>query len=95
MSAEIIHLPKKAPLDNDRKIAEAIRDFSDVFIRALAKADEGLALIHTDGCRPCTKHMVERFAEHLDELQEWAERLTLTRNLARYHADLLAKDDRQ
>lgn len=92
MSAEIIDHPNKKRCATDLDVSSAIRDFTDAFIKALARADEGLATIETEGLRPATKHMVERFAEHLDELQEWGQRVTLTRNLARYQADLLERD---
>lgn len=92
MTAEIIDHPKVKRMVTDRAVAEALRDFTDGFLAAIARAEEGLALIDTDDLQPASKHMVGRFTEHLEDLRLWAERVTVTRNLARFQAHVLERD---
>ena len=77
---------KKPAPDPDALVAGALSDYLTALLDAVKHGDEGLASIHLDTLRPTTKMLVQRFAEHLDEMQTLAEHMTITRNMARFRA---------
>lgn len=95
MTADIITVPKFQRVrqdDHDAKVAKAISDFLSGFLSALNAADTGLTLIEIEKLRPSTAHMVQRFSEHLDDMQNLVEEMTITRNLARFAAHVAERN---
>lgn len=59
---------------------------------AIKAGDDGLCKIEVRDLKPSTRHMVQRFAEHLDDLEKLAEQIRVTRNLARFAPHVSEKD---
>lgn len=92
MSAKIIPMPRK--MNNaDKEISAGIAAFCDSLIAAMRRADEALCQIDPKGLRAPTQDMIKRLSEHLDDLEQLAQKITVTRNLARFQAHYIEKTE--
>lgn len=95
MSADIHHLPPRACLKNDMAIALSVRDMAQALITALDAYRHELSLVQTAGLQSSTIDLINRFLEHIDDLEDWSERLRLTLSLSRYLVDILEKKEKK
>lgn len=89
MTGHIINFASRRKItapDPDTLICGALSDYLSAILDALQRGDEGLAMIHLEGLSPATRLLVNRFSEHLDEMQTLTEQITITRNMARLRA---------
>lgn len=92
MSAQIIPMPRKMN-NTDKEISAGVAAFCDSLITAIRQGDEALCQIDPKGLRATTQDMVKRLSEHLDDLEQLAQKITVTRNLARFQAHYIEKTE--
>lgn len=84
-SADVFRFtPIRKKPDADAIVTKGLTQFCDAFLDAIKAGDEGLCKIEVRDLKPSTRHMVQRFAEHLDDLEKLAAQIRVTRNLARF-----------